>query len=61
MRGTSGDLIRMDGVLSIPRSKFGLSPGSYLDSIMEEIDVSRFDYRSIQSIRRFLPSRIFDY
>ena len=59
--GRSGDLIRLDGVVSIPRSKFGLSPGSYLDSIMEEIDVIVSITGASSQVRRFLPSRIFGY
>lgn len=59
--GRSGDLIRLDGVLSLPRSQFGLSPGSYLDSIMEEIDVFVSVTGASNQVRRFLPSRIFDY
>lgn len=57
--GKSGDLIRLDGVLTIPRSEFGISPGDYLDSIMEDIDVLVSLTGASNQIRPFLPSRLF--
>ena len=59
LKEKSGDLIRLDGVLTIPRSEFGISPGDYLDSIMEDIDVLVSLTGASNQVRPFLPSRLF--
>ena len=57
--GKTGDLIRIQGLLSLPRSQFGLATGKMLGSIMEHIEVRVFFTGVSNHIRPFLPSRLF--
>ncbi len=57
--GKMGDLIRLDGVLSIPRSQFSMSPGSNLDVIEEMIDIKISITGASDKVRPLLPSRLF--
>ena len=57
--GKRGDLLRLDGILSIPRSEFGLSPNHHLDVILENIDVLVSITGASKRVRPLLPSRLF--
>jgi polyisoprenoid-binding protein YceI len=57
--GKKGDLLRLDGILRIPRSEFGLSPHNHLDVIMENIDIMVSITGASNQIRPLLPSRLF--
>jgi polyisoprenoid-binding protein YceI len=57
--GKKGDLLRLDGLLSLPRSQFGLSPNSQLEVIKEDIQV-RISVTGVSDrVRPFLPSKHF--
>jgi polyisoprenoid-binding protein YceI len=57
--GKRGDLLRLDGILSIPRSEFGLSPNHNLDVILENIDILVSITGASNRVRPLLPSRLF--
>jgi len=57
--GKRGDLLRLDGILRISRSEFGLSPQNYFDVILENIDVLVSITGASNRVRPLLPSRLF--
>jgi polyisoprenoid-binding protein YceI len=57
--GKVGDLIRLQGMLVLSRSQFGLSPGSLMDLVKEEISIRISITGASDKVRPFLPSRLF--
>jgi len=58
-QGRAGDLIRLNALLTLPRSEFGIAPNDYLESILEEITVMVSITGVSDFVRPFLPSRLF--
>ena len=57
--GKIGDLIRLEGMIILPRSQFGLAPGSMTEIIQEDITVRISVTGASDRVRPFLPSRLF--
>lgn len=57
--GKTGDLLRLDGMLEIDRSEFGLSPGKLTNTIEETITIRISITGASDSVRPFLPSLLF--
>ena len=57
--GKIGDLIRLEGIIILPRSQFGLAPGNMTEIIHEDITVKISITGSSDRVRPFLPSRLF--
>lgn len=58
-QGRSGDLIQIQGLFSLSRSQFGLAPGDFLGSVLEDIDIQFSITGASDTVRPFLPSRLF--
>jgi len=57
--GKTGDLIRLQGMIILPRSQFGLAPGNMTEIIQEDITVRISITGASDRVRPFLPSRLF--
>ena len=57
--GKNGDLIRLEGVVEIPRSEIGLSSGKVINEVEDEITVRISITGASDRVRPFLPSRLF--
>lgn len=57
--GKTGDLLRLEGLLTLQRSEFGLAAGILRNEIMEDIVVRISITGASNEIRPFLPSRLF--
>jgi polyisoprenoid-binding protein YceI len=57
--GKNGDLLRLEGLVKIPRSEIGLSPGELINEVEDEITVRISIIGASVRIRPFLPSRLF--
>ncbi|MDA7822977.1 YceI family protein [Opitutales bacterium] len=57
--GKAGDLIRLEGMLVLPRSQFGLAPGKFMEIVREDITVRMSITGASNRVRPFLPSRLF--
>jgi len=57
--GKSGDLLRMDGILTLSPSQLGFSTANPSNSVLEEITVTVSLTGASERVRPFLPSRLF--
>ena len=57
--GKNGDLLRLEGLVKIPRSEFGLSSGKRTNGVEEEITIHISLTGASDRVRPFLPSRLF--
>ena len=57
--GKNGDLLRLEGLVKIPRSEIGLSPGKLANAVKEEITILISLTGASDRVRPFLPSRLF--
>ena len=57
--GKNGDLLRLEGLVKIPRSEFGLSSGKLTNAVEEEITIHISLTGASDRVRPFLPSRLF--
>ena len=57
--GKNGDLLRLEGLVEIPRSEFGLSSGKLINAVEEEITIHISLTGASDRVRPFLPSRLF--
>ena len=57
--GKNGDLLRLEGLVKIPRSEIGLSPGELINEVEDEITVRISITGASVRVRPFLPSRLF--
>ena len=57
--GKNGDLLRLEGLVKIPRSEFGLSSGKLINTVEEEITIHISLTGASDRVRPFLPSRLF--
>ena len=57
--GKNGDLLRLEGLVKIPRSEFGLSSGKLINAVEEEITIHISLTGASDRVRPFLPSRLF--
>ena len=57
--GKNGDLLRLEGLVKIPRSEIGLSPGKLTNEVEDEITVRISITGASVRVRPFLPSRLF--
>ena len=57
--GKNGDLLRLEGLVEIPRSEFGLSSGKLTNAVEEEITIHISLTGASDRVRPFLPSRLF--
>ena len=57
--GKNGDLLRLEGLVEIPRSEFGLSSGKLTNEVEDEITVRISITGASVRVRPFLPSRLF--
>jgi polyisoprenoid-binding protein YceI len=57
--GKNGDLLRLEGLVKIPRSEFGLSSGKLTNAVEEEITIHILLTGASDRVRPFLPSRLF--
>ena len=57
--GKNGDLLRLEGLVEIPRSELGLSSGKLINAVEEEITIYISLTGASDRVRPFLPSRLF--
>ena len=57
--GKHGDLLKIQGLLNIPRSQFGLASGDFIGSVMEDIEIRVFITGVSGHPRAMLPSKLF--
>ncbi|MEK9773605.1 MAG: YceI family protein [Opitutae bacterium] len=56
--GKLGDLLQIKGLVILPRSEFGLAPGSFLGSVMENVEIYVSVTGASERVRPLLPSRL---
>ena len=57
--GYPGDLLKIQGLLSISRSQFGIASGDFLSSVMENVEIEVSMIGVSQKVRPLLHSRLF--
>jgi len=57
--GKSGDLLRLDGILTLSPSQLGFTSVNPSSSVLEEITVTVSLTGASDRVRPFLPSRLF--